>query len=77
MYDPILMKILQAEDDRANKEFDDMLLELLMNSDLKAKVTSWHVVHDQVKIESVLKGIDHIDNEGMFELGEQLALVQD
>ena len=71
------MKIFQAEDDAADKKFDYVLGKLLSSAYLESKVTSGHVIHDKIEIDSVLKCVDHIDKEGMFQLTEKSSLVHD
>ena len=45
-----------------------MFWKFLVFSYLISEVAPWHVVHNKIEIGSVLKGIDHIDEEGVFEL---------
>ena len=41
------------------------------------KITTGHVVDDEVQILSVLKRILHVDEEGMVELAEEFLLIHD
>jgi len=60
MKNAIFVKVLQTEDDATYKEFDHIFRKYFMPSNLEPQVTSWHVVHNQIEIHPVLKGIDHI-----------------
>ena len=42
-----------------------------------AEIATREEVHDEVQILLVLEGVAHIDQEGVFELREELALVHD
>jgi hypothetical protein len=71
------VEILQTENNAANEKFDYMLRKLFVSTDLKAEISSWHVVHDKIKIKPVLESEDHVDDEGMFEFSQEFSLVED
>lgn len=41
------------------------------------EISSAHVVHDEVEVVPILEGVEHINEEGVFELAEKLAFVHD
>jgi hypothetical protein len=75
--DVILMQILQAQYDAAYKEFDDVLRELLIATNLKPQISAGHIIHNEVEVKPILEGEDHVDDEGVLQLGQQFPLVQD
>ena len=42
-----------------------------------AEVSTREVVHDEVKVFSVLESIVHVDDEHVLELGQDLAFIND
>jgi hypothetical protein len=64
--DTVIMQVLQAEGDAADEKFYNVLWEFLNSTNLKAKVASWHVIHDQIEIHSILESIDHVNYEGVL-----------
>jgi hypothetical protein len=46
-------------------------------TDMISEVSAWEVVHDQVKILSVLKSIVHVDNVDVVQLRKDLPFVDD
>jgi len=60
MNDVILVQILETQYDTAYKKLDNMLGKPLMFSKLKAKITPRHIIHDEIKIGSILESKDHI-----------------
>lgn len=75
MDDVVHVHVLEAHQDAADEELDDALGEGLVAADLVAEVPPRHEVHDQEQVVAVLKSVDHIDEEGMAELSQQLPLV--
>ena len=66
--DVVVVHILEAENDAADKELDDVLGKAFVLADLVPQVAPRHVVHDQVEVESVLEGKDHVDEERVPQL---------
>lgn len=77
MNDVIPMEIFQAEQYAADEELDHILRKPVAPAQLKPQIPARHVIHYKVKIEPVLKRVDHIDEEGVLELRQQLPLVED
>ena len=48
-----------------------------MAADVVTQVATREVVHDEVKIFSILEGVVHVDDERILQLGQDLALVDD
>ena len=71
------MEILETKDNTADKKFDYMLRKLLSSPYLEPQVSSRHIVHDEIEVVSILKSIDHVDQERMLELAEKPSLVHD
>ena len=53
----------------------DFLCETSVSTNMVAEITTWQVVHYQVEILSVLKGVVHVDDEGILQLCQDLALI--
>ncbi len=47
------------------------------SADVVPEVSSFHEVHDEVEVLSVLEGVDHVDDERTPEVVEQLSLIHD
>ena len=66
-----------------NKQKNKVLLtsnflgETSVSAYMVAKVSSWQVVHDKVKVFSILKGVVHVDDERILELRQDLPLIND
>lgn len=58
--DVIAMHVLKAQKDAANKKFYDMLWKSLPLSNLVPQIPAWQIIHDQVKVRTILKRINHI-----------------
>lgn len=56
----ITMEVLKGQKDATDKEFNDMFRKSLKSANLVSQVSSRHVIHDQIEIDSILKSIDHI-----------------
>lgn len=54
-----------------------LLCEPSIFANMEAQVTPRKQVHDQVHVISILKGVVHVDNEGIVQLREYLAFVHD
>jgi hypothetical protein len=58
--DVIAMHVLKAQKDAANKKFYDMLRKSLPLSNLVPQIPAWQIIHDQVKVRTILKRINHV-----------------
>ena len=76
MDDVVAVEVLEGEYDAADEELRDVFWEAVAASDLEPQIAAGHVVHDEIEVEPVLEGVDHVDDEGVLEAGEQLALVE-
>ena len=77
MDDVVTVQVLQTEDNAADKELDNIFRKPLTATQLKPQISTRHVIHDQVKVQSILECVNHVDYEGMLELSQQLSLVED
>ena len=48
-----------------------------MATDVVSQIASREIVHDQVEVLPILKGVVHVDDEWVLELGQDLTLVDD
>ena len=42
-----------------------------------SQVTAGQVIHNQVKVLTILKGVVHVNDEGILELGQDLSFIDD
>ena len=66
MYDPIVMHILQSDNDTRNHELSLTLTEPLPFPDMISQIPSSQQVTSQVQIFHILKCIVHVDEKGVF-----------
>lgn len=65
MDNAVIVHILQAYNDICDEKFGLRLNKFPSPSDVVTQVSTIQIIHDEVKILSVLKSISHIDNKGM------------
>jgi hypothetical protein len=58
--DVIAVHVLKPQKDAAHKKFYDMLWKSLPLSNLVPQITAWQIIHDQVKVRTILKCINHV-----------------
>ena len=63
MNDAVIMHILEPDNQVGNKELRLDLSESTLLPNMVSQVTSIEIVHNQIEILSVLKGIAHVDNK--------------
>ena len=73
--DVTLVKVVKCLQQAADKEFGLLLSELLLLINMVSEIPSRHVVQTYIEVFSVLKGIIHVDEEGMFQLRQNYSLV--
>jgi N-methylhydantoinase B/oxoprolinase/acetone carboxylase alpha subunit len=73
--DVVVVHILKTNENATDEELYDVLWESAIFADLVAKVSATHEVHDEVKVLTVLKGIDHVHEKWMAQLGEEFTLI--
>ena len=66
MDDVVIVHVLQAYNDICDEKFCLRLNKFTPSSDVITQVSTIQIIHDQVKILSVLKSISHVDNKGMI-----------
>lgn len=76
MDDIVRVKVLKTEQNAADEKFNHIFGESFASSKLKPEISSRHIVHNQIEIESILKSIDHIDDKWMLELRQQLSFIK-
>lgn len=72
---PLVVDVLEAEQQAGEEEPGLLLRELAMLRDVVPQVAPVEQVHHQVQVLPVLERVVHVDEEGVFERGEQLPLV--
>ena len=77
MDDVVKMEILQSYQDTGNKELGLIFPKPASAAHVIPEVASNEKVHNQVQVLSILKGICHVDDERVFQLREQLSLIED
>jgi hypothetical protein len=77
MNNVVPVQILQTEQYAADEELDYILRKPVAPAQLKPQIPAGHVIHYKVKVEPILKSVDHIDDEGVLELCQQLPFVED
>ena len=65
----VFVHVLQSDDDIADKKFGLSLVENPLISKMVPQISSIKVIHDEVKMLSILEGVLDIDQEGMVESG--------
>jgi len=65
MDNAVIVHILQAYNDICDEKFGLRLNKFSSPSDVITQVSTIQIIHDEVKILSVLKSISHVDNKGM------------
>lgn len=73
----ILVQVLESDDHVGQEELGLLLRKSPALADVVSQVTPVDVLHQQIQVLPVLKGSDHVDDEGVLELGQQRALVHD
>ena len=71
------MHVLETNDAAAHKEFGLFFTKMLPLIVMVPQIASCDQVGDEIQILVVLEGVEHVDEEGMVELAEQLAFVHD
>jgi len=61
MYNVVWVKVLKTENDAADKKLYDVFRKFLIFANLEAKISSRHIVHDEVQIVAILESKDHIN----------------
>lgn len=54
-----------------------LLTEASMTTNVVTQVTTREVIHDKVKVLTILEGVVHVDDEWILQLSQDLALVDD
>jgi len=75
--DAVLVEVLEAEDHAGNKKLGLLFVEAALLANVEAEVAAVHQVNDQVEVVPVLKGVLHVDEEGVVELDEEFLFVHD
>ena len=65
----VFVHILQSNNNIADKKFGLSLVENPLISKMVPQISSIEVIHDEVKMLSILEGVLDIDQEGMVESG--------
>ena len=77
MYDVLFVYILEALNETCNKETGLFFCEFSLLTEVVPQIPLRQVIHAQVQVISVLKGIVHVYDVGVVKLREDLALVND
>jgi len=64
----LIVKILQAQKYACNKEFCLLLTKSSLSSNMETQITSWHQIHNKVKIISILECVLHIYKKRVLQL---------
>ena len=73
--DVVVVQIFETQKNAANKKLDDMFWKGLVFANLEAQITSWHVVHYQIQVASVLESKYHIHEKRVPQICQQLAFI--
>lgn len=73
----LCMHVFKSSNETRNKKSCRLFVKLSVATDMISEVSAWEVVHDQVKILSVLKSIVHVDNVDVVQLRKDLPFVDD
>ena len=65
----VFVHVLQSNNNIADKKFGLSLVENPLISKMVPQISSIEVIHDEVKMLSILEGVLDIDQEGMVESG--------
>lgn len=77
MDDAVAVQVIQPDDEVGDEEFGLQLCESSPPADVVPQIAAVDVVHDQVEVLPILEGAVHVDEEGVPDPGQQVALVHD
>lgn len=72
--DVVGVNVLQSDGQTSNNELGLVFVELDALANVVAQVAAHHEVADQVDVFLVLEGVHDVHDEGMLQLGQELAL---
>lgn len=61
VYNILVVDVLETSYETCDKKSSCLLVEFTISANVVAQITSWQVVHNQVKVLSVLESVVHID----------------
>lgn len=70
MDDAVAVQVIQSYNEVGDEEFSLQFSESSSPADMVPQVSSVHVIHDEVEVLPILKGVVHVDEEGMPDPGQ-------
>lgn len=77
MNDTVVVHVLKTDYAASNEEFGLLLWKPLYLTMMVTKIAASDQIGNQIQIFVVLKRIEHVDEEGVLQLAEQLLLIND